>query len=76
MDELVKSLLQSRDTSIKEQERRDKEYRDAMNRKAEISNRTRFSDLPDMTNAFSKVRKSQRSIRHQVRVVTSSAPYK
>ena len=52
------------------------QYKDGMNRKAEMSSRTRFSDLPDMTNALSQVRKSQRSIRHQVRTATSSAPYK
>jgi len=76
MDELVRSLLRSQSASIKEQERRDREYKDAMNRKTEISSRTTFSKIPDMTNALSQVRKSQRTIRHQVRTATTSAPYK
>ena len=76
MDELVRSLLRSQSVPVKERERRDREYRDGLNRKADLSSRTRFSDLPDMTNALSQVRKSQRSIRHQVRTATSSAPYK
>ena len=76
MDKLVRSLLHSQSVEIKERERRDREYKDEMNRKTEMSSRTRFSDLPDMRNALSQVRKSQRSIRHQVRTATSSAPYK
>ncbi len=76
MDKLVRSLLHSQSIEIKERERRDREYKDEMNRKTEMSSRTRFSDLPDMRNALSQVRKSQKSIRHQVRTATSSAPYK
>ena len=76
MDKLVRSLLHSQSVEIKERERRDREYKDEMNRKTEMSSRTRFSDLPDMRNALSQVRKSQKSIRHQVRTATSSAPYK
>ena len=76
MDKLVRSLLHSQSVEIKERERRDREYKDEMNRKTEMSSRTRFSDLPDMRNALSQVRKSQRSIRQQVRTATSSAPYK
>ena len=76
MDELVKSLLRSQSVPVKEQERRDREYKDAINRKAEISSRTTISKIPDMTNALGQVRKSKISIRHQVRTATTSAPYK
>ena len=38
MDELVKSLLQSQAAPIKEQERRDREYKNSINRKTEIEN--------------------------------------
>ncbi len=76
MDELVRSLLHSQSVSIKERERWDREYKDEMNRKTEMSSRTRFSDLPNMVNTLSQVRKSQKSIRHQARTATSSALYK
>ena len=76
MDKLVRSLLHSQSVEIKERERRDREYKDEMNRKTEMSSRTRFSDLTDSGNALSQVRKSQRSIRHQVRTATGSSPYK
>ena len=35
MDELVRSLLRSQSVEIKERERRDREYKDEMNRKTE-----------------------------------------
>ena len=76
MDELVRSLLHSQSDSIKEREARDRQYRDGVYRKAEISSRTTFSEIPDMTDALSKVRKSKRTIHHKVRTATGSAPYK